>query len=122
MKLKTSNFWNGFVPSLTFDKAGGRSLTIPNQGINISDAITRFSAPAIAERLKGYYEQEGLEMPNFDRLDKIERLQLLAEARETFKIKKQLNNEAQAKAQAKAAEAAEVLNSPIPNQSKTDSK
>lgn len=101
--------------------AGGRSLTIPNQAVDIKIAITRFSAPSIEERLKGYYEEEGLELPNFDRMDKIERLQLLADTKadmDNAKLRaKKAFHEAADKAEAELKKASE-----IPSPSKDDSK
>lgn len=107
----------------TLMPCGGRSLTIPGQAIEIGLAVKRFSAPTIQERLKGYYEQEGLELPNFDRLSKIERLDLLAESREKLAISKakaQESIEAYTKLKAEQEEAANSSN-PIPNAS-TDKK
>lgn len=74
----------GFRPKLrpvTIMPAGKRNLTIPNQAIDIGKSLLRYSAPTIQEQLKGYYENEGLELPNFDILSKIERLELLNESR-----------------------------------------
>lgn len=59
------------------------SLTIPNLALDIDTALNKFSAQSIEKRLKGYYEQEGMQMPDFDRMDKIQRLTKLAEVRET---------------------------------------
>jgi len=122
MELKTSNFWGGYRPEILYERAGGRSLTIPNQSVNISDAITRYSAPSIAEKLKGYYEEEGMELPNFDRLDKVERLQLLADAKATMQAKKAENDKAKAEAiaNAEADAAAKAKLNPIPNASNTE--
>jgi len=104
----------GFPPSLM--PCGGRALTIPHQSVNISDAITRYSAPTIAQQLRGYYDEEGYEMPDFDRLDKVECLQLLAEAKANMQAAKEKakNLEADAIAKAEKVKAANV----IPQQSK----
>lgn len=101
--------------------SGGRSLTIPNQSINISDAITRYSAPSIAEKLKGYYEEEGLELPNFDRLDKVERLQLLADAKANlFTLKEKAEATVEANRLREEAESkSKAESNPIPNSSNT---
>lgn len=116
----------GFRPKLrpvSIMRAGGRSLTIPHQAIDIGKSVLRYSAPSIQEKLKGYYEEEGLELPNFDRLDKVERLQMLADAKASmFHAKEKAENavadyEAKAKAAKEAAE-----NNPIPSQSNTDQK
>lgn len=108
----------------TLMPAGGRSLSIPNQAIDIAVSVKRFSAPTIQERLKGYYEEEGLELPNFDLLSKIERLDLLAASREklhtTHKTANDAVNDFNAKEKAKAEAAAKV--NPIPNSSNTDYK
>lgn len=99
--------------------AGGRSLTIPNQAVDIKIAITRFSAPSIEARLKGYYEEEGLELPNFDRMDKIERLQLLADTKADMDNAKLRAKKAFHEA---AEKAEEKKSSDIPSPSKDDSK
>lgn len=101
--------------------SGGRSLTIPNQSVNISDAITRYSAPTIAEKLKGYYEDEGMELPNFDRLDKVERLQLLADTKANlFTLKQKAEASIEADRLREEAEAkAKAESTPIPNSSNT---
>lgn len=112
----------------TLMPAGGRSLTIPNQAIDIAVSVKRFSAPTIQERLKGYYEEEGMELPNFDLLSKIERLDLLAESRERLSNSKKSANDAidnfeKATAAAKADKAAaDADKNPIPNSSNTDKK
>lgn len=105
----------------TLISAGGRSLTIPNQAVNIADAINRYSAPSILEKLKGYYEEEGLELPNFDRLDKVERLQLLADAKQGLfdakaKAEQAIEDDAARAAAAEELKSASHYN-PIPNAS-----
>lgn len=57
------------------------SLTIPNLALDIDEALNKYSSQSIENKLKGYYEQEGMEMPDFDRMDRIERLVKLAEVR-----------------------------------------
>lgn len=113
----------GFPLDPTIMPAGGRSLTIPNQAIDISIALKRFSAPTIEEKLKGYYEEEGMELPNFDRLDRIERLDLLAASRDNLRAAKERANNAIAdyEAKVKADAEAKILGNPIPNSSKSDS-
>lgn len=78
----------GISYDATLMPCGGRALTIPNQAIDIKTAVTRFSAPTITEQLQGYYESEGLELPNFELLSKLEQLDKLAECREIFKHSK----------------------------------
>lgn len=102
------------IPLRSFDSSnasimpvGGRSLTIPGQSVNISDAITRYSAPTILEKVKGYYEEEGMELPNFDRLDKVERLQLLADTKANMFRTKAAAENAISDANAKAEKAKE---------------
>lgn len=134
--MKPINCWRGIdVDTFTLMPAGGRSLTIPNQAISIKIAVDRFSAPSIQERLKGYYEEEGLELPNFDRLDKVERLQYLADAKENlFHAKKAANDavdnfeakanaeaDAKAKSEADAKAKPEAANKSIPSTSKDNS-
>lgn len=108
----------------TLMPAGGRSLSIPNQAIDIAVSVKRFSAPTIQERLKGYYEEQGMELPSFDLLSKIERLDLLAESRERLSNAKNSANDAIDKFEAaKAKSAADVaakakIDSSIPHSNK----
>lgn len=71
----------------------GLSLTEPNQAISIPNALERYAAPSLEEKLHGYYEQQGLELPNFDRLDKVEQLIAFAEHKEKIKnLKEKVDN------------------------------
>lgn len=112
----------GISYDATLMPAGGRSLSIPNQAIDIAVSVKRFSAPTIQERLKGYYEEEGLELPNFDLLSKIERLDLLAASREKLHTTHKTANDAINDFNAKEKAKAEAATNPIPNSSNTDSK
>lgn len=111
----------GISYDATLMPAGGRSLSIPNQAIDIAVSVKRFSAPTIQERLKGYYEEEGLELPNFDRLSRIERLDLLSESREKLSKAKfdadKAIDDFQNKEHAKA-EAAAKIDTSIPSSGK----
>jgi len=112
------------IKEATIAPASGRSLTIPYQAVNIFDAIRRYSAPSIAEKLKGYYEDAGMELPNFDRLDKVERLQLLADAKATVSTTKAALKKAHENAIAArdAAAHSKASSNPIPNSSNTNNQ
>lgn len=85
---KTIDFANvyGFKPlhdlKVIAEYPGKISLTEPGKELNITKLRERFSAPKPEDGLKTYYEIEGMEMPDFNRMDYVERLQTLAEVRE----------------------------------------
>jgi len=69
------------LENVTFDRLGGKKITMPNMGIDEAEAIKRYAAGSLVNQAKGYYEKQGMEIPDFDRMDKIEKL----EALETFR-------------------------------------
>lgn len=62
-----------------------QSLAIPDQAMNLEYAMKQYKRGTLEERAKGYYEQKGLEVPDFDRMSKIEKLMQLAEFRKITK-------------------------------------
>lgn len=62
-----------------------QSLAIPDQAMNLKFAMMQYKRGTLVERAKGYYEQKGLEVPDFDRMSKVEKLMALAEFRKTVK-------------------------------------
>lgn len=62
------------------------SVTRPNKETTIEEAIRRYQPNANTE-VRTYYEAEGLEMPNFAKMDRLEQLMLLAEVTEKRRVK-----------------------------------
>lgn len=74
------------------------SLTIPGQGINLKYAMEQYKRGSLIERAIGFYEDQKLPMPNFQDMDKIERLGALAEYRKEVKrLKAVLDNDVKLK-------------------------
>lgn len=61
------------------------SLTIPGQAFNLRLAMEQYKKGSLVERVKGYYEKQGFETPDFNQMTRIERLEKLAEYRSTVK-------------------------------------
>lgn len=61
------------------------SLTIPGQGINLKYAMEQYRRGSLIERAIAFYEDEKMPMPDFQNMDRIERLGALAEYRKDVK-------------------------------------
>lgn len=89
------------------EKGNGKILTVPNLHLDIKQNQFKLSTGQIEDRVKGYYEKQGYEIPDFDRLDKIGKIQALSDMRKKVQINeeklKKLNNQAE-KAAAKKAQ------------------
>ena len=59
----------------------GLSLTIPDMAISPKEALSAFSSNRLQNLYEGFYDPDG-EMPEYEKLDKVQRLHALAEARE----------------------------------------
>jgi len=73
-----------------FDPAGGKKITMPGMAINDVEAMKRYVAGTIVEQAKGFYEEKGMEVPDFDRMDRIQKLEALEEFRMKFQESKEL--------------------------------
>lgn len=63
------------------EKKATKSLTIPDQGFNLTHAMQQYKKGQLIERVKGYYDQQGMESPDFNMMDKFQKLQALADFR-----------------------------------------
>lgn len=62
-----------------------QSLTIPGQAFNLAYAMEQYKRGNLVERALGYYEKQGMEIPDVRMMDKIERMELLAHYRQLVK-------------------------------------
>lgn len=63
----------------------GKKITMPGLGVDIRQVMQMYSRGSMEERAKGYYEQEGMEVPDFARMSHIEKLEALGEYRRQAK-------------------------------------
>lgn len=67
------------APYPTPEVPTGKKITMPGQAVDIKQVIEMYSRGTMEERARGFYEQEGMPIPDFERMSKIERLEKLAE-------------------------------------------
>lgn len=65
----------------TAEKGSGKVLTIPGQTVDLVKALQSYTRNSLEEKVKGYYEKEGMPIPDFHHMDKIQRLQALSDYR-----------------------------------------
>lgn len=76
-----------------------QGLTIPGQGFNLRYAMEQYKRGSLVERAVAFYEKEGMEMPDFQSMTRIEKLSALADYRkEVERTKTLLNNNEKRKA------------------------
>lgn len=68
------------LPTKGAEKATA-SLSIPGQAFNLKFAMEQYKKGTLIERVKGYYEQHGMVAPDFRMMDRIQKLEALAEFR-----------------------------------------
>lgn len=88
------------------------SITIPNQALDIKYAMKAYKSGTLIEKQQAIYEKEGIEMPNFSMMDRIQKLEEFARIRKLkkdslFKLEK-IKSDATAKQ--KAAQGAKAPN------------
>jgi len=76
------------------------SMTIPGKETTIEEALRRYRSDGMTQ-VKMYYEKEGVELPQFEKMDRIEQLMLLREVRQSV-----INKEAESKKKYEKAERA----------------
>lgn len=69
------------------------SLTVPGIGFNLALAMEQYKRGTLVERVKGFYEKEGFETPEFDKMTKLDQLYELAKYR---KMRKEAANNLEA--------------------------
>lgn len=65
------------------------SLSIPGQAFNLQYAMEEYKRGNLVDRAIGYYEKNGMEVPDVRMMDKIERMELLAQYRALIKQSQQ---------------------------------
>lgn len=63
----------------------GKKVTIPGLGVDIKKAMEQYLRGSLVERAKGFYESKGMIIPDFHKMDKIEKLLALNEFRKRYK-------------------------------------
>lgn len=58
-----------------------QGLTIPGQGFNLKYAMEQYKRGSLVDRAVAFYEKEGLEMPDFRSMSRIEKLEALSHYR-----------------------------------------
>lgn len=70
-----------------------QELTIPGQAIDLKHAMNMYRRGSLEERAKGFYEAKGFEMPDFDRMSKVERLgELNKFSKEVKRLSQEIQN------------------------------
>lgn len=79
---------NKFTP----EQSEGSGLTMPGMSVDINKAKERYTVNLVDARIKSYYDQEGLPMPDISRMDNLEKLQMIADQRDKVtKLKEEAN-------------------------------
>lgn len=73
------------TPYPTKEVGGGKRLSQPGLGVNIKLALQQYSRGTLENKAAGYYEKAGLPIPEFDRMNLIEKYEALAEWRQKVK-------------------------------------
>lgn len=73
------------TPYPTKEVGGGKRLSQPGLGVNIKKALQMYSQGTLENKAAGYYEKAGLPIPEFDRMNLIEKYEALGEWRQKVK-------------------------------------
>lgn len=86
------------------------SITVPGQAMDLAYAMKQYKKGSLIERAKAFYESKGFEMPEFNMMSRVEKLQALAVyrklAKESFDNIQTTQNEILQQREEKAAKAA----------------
>lgn len=99
------------------EKLGGKRLTMPGLYVKPYEALQAFRDKSFEEKAANYYADEGAPIPNFEMMDKIERLEALGEYQDIVRQQKadlQKRND-----EIKAAKEKDELNKFIENELST---
>lgn len=97
------------------EKYGGLKLTQPGMASKATEALAKLKAGTLIDQAKGYYDTMGIEVPDFNMMDKVQKLNALNEYRESFEKNKTAFKAAlvkQKEAAVKAQKAAEAKAKP----------
>lgn len=84
---------------------GQDKITMPGLSIDVKKALQQYAMGTMEERAKGYYEDKGMPIPDFDHMSRIERLVQLGIYRQQIKEANEQLETLAAASQAKKAEA-----------------
>lgn len=79
-----------YIPNPKPEVPSGKVITLPGQAVDMKSAINQYRAGSLVERAKGYYERAGMEVPQFEKMSKVDQLLALGEYRKTV-LEKQLD-------------------------------
>lgn len=80
-QLKRSK--NAGLPRLN-EGLKGKKITMPGMSVNIGEAMRKYVAGTLEEQGKAYYEKEGMPIPDFHKMNKIQKLETLNEYRDVL--------------------------------------
>jgi len=63
------------------EKLGGKKLTLPGLYVKPYESLLQYSDKSAEQKAADYYRDEDMEIPDFEKMDKIERLEVLSEYR-----------------------------------------
>lgn len=66
----------------------GKKITLPGLSINMEEALKTYSRGDIETNFSKFYEEKGFPIPDFDKMDRIERLEAINEMRETILVER----------------------------------
>lgn len=72
------------------EKQTGKRITMPGLAVNIQRAMQQYNLGDPVIQAKGWYEQQNMPIPDFDRMSKIDRLMALESYRKEAKAKTNL--------------------------------
>lgn len=65
------------APFPNVEKNGGKRITMPGLGVDIRQVLQQYAKGTLEERAKGYYDGLGMEIPEFSKMSRIEKLEQL---------------------------------------------
>lgn len=81
MILQQKQVDRAYALNVRFIAKPTQSLSVPGQAFNIKLAMEMYKKGQPIEKVKGFYEKEGFECPDFNMMSRIEKLQALADYR-----------------------------------------
>lgn len=76
------------LPQEVVELARGKRITNPSAYLSPSNVLQMLNAGSLIENTRAFYEEEGMEVPDFDKLTKIEKMEALAEYRTMLQQKR----------------------------------
>lgn len=69
----------------TPERNKGKKITMPGLAVSISQGLQRLDKGGIVDQAAAYYEEQGMPIPQFEMMSKIEKLEALNEYRQKVK-------------------------------------